>query len=240
MRLKHLAAGLLTLWAAQSWADAQQNIRQSLDSLNFPMSVSSISETPVSGLYQIQLQNGRVLYGSADGSYLFQGAMIAVNGGQPRNLTAEVEAKAIGEVINGIPTEELVVFAPEQPKTHITVFTDVDCGYCRKLHEEIGELNELGIEVRYAAFPRAGADSKTAEVMRSIWCADDRQSAMTRAKQGKSVTPATCDDPVAEQYQLGGQVGVQGTPAIFMANGTLVPGYKPAQALAQEAIANNK
>ncbi|EZQ18831.1 bifunctional protein-disulfide isomerase/oxidoreductase DsbC [Pseudomonas sp. G11-1] len=238
MRLKHLTAGLLALCATQVWADAEQSIRQSLDKLSFPVAVSAISETPVNGLYQIQLDNGRVLYGSADGKYLVQGALIAVNDGQPRNLTAEVEAKAIGEVINGISREDLVIFAPKQPKTHITVFTDVDCGYCRKLHEEIGDLNELGIEVRYAAFPRAGLDSKTAEVMGSIWCADDRQAAMTRAKQGKSITPVTCENPIAEQYQLGAQVGVQGTPAIFMANGTLVPGYKPAQALAQEAIAN--
>lgn len=238
MRLKHLTAGLLALCATQAWADAQQSIRQSLDQLNFPLAVTTISETPVEGLYQIQLENGRVIYGSGDGKYLVQGALIAVNAGQPRNLTAEVEAKAIGEVINGIPTKDLVVFAPAQPKTHITVFTDVDCGYCRKLHEEIGELNELGIEVRYAAFPRAGTDSKTAEVMRSVWCAEDRQAAMTRAKQGKSVTPVTCENPVTGQYELGAQVGVQGTPAIFLANGTLVPGYKPAQALAQEAIAN--
>ncbi|WP_193074060.1 bifunctional protein-disulfide isomerase/oxidoreductase DsbC [Pseudomonas sp. FME51] len=238
MRLKYLTAGLLALCATQSWADVEQSIRQSLGQLNFPMAVSAISETPINDLYQIQLDNGRVLYGSGDGKYLVQGALIAVNDGQPRNLTAEVEAKAISGVINGIPADELVVFAAEQPKTHITVFTDVDCGYCRKLHEEIGELNGLGIEVRYAAFPRAGANSKTAEVMQSIWCADDRQAAMTRAKQGKSVAPATCDNPVGEQYKLGAQVGVQGTPAIFMANGTLVPGYKPARDLAAEAIAN--
>src|SRR5690606_12134467 len=100
---------------------------------------------------------------------------IAVKDGQMRNLTAEVEAQAIKGVINDIPTDELVVFAPPQPKTHVTVFTDVDCGFCRKLHEEVGQLNDLGIEVRYAAFPRAGMQSPTATTMRSIWCAEDQQ-----------------------------------------------------------------
>lgn len=238
MRLKYLAAGLLSLCATTAVADAQQKIRQSLEALQFPVPVASISESPVAGLYQVQLENGRVLYGSADGEHLIQGVMIEVNGGDMRNLTAELEAKAISGVINGIPTSELVVFAPEQPKTHITVFTDVDCGYCRKLHEEVGQLNDLGIEVRYAAFPRGGMQSPTAATMRSIWCSEDQQTAMTRAKQGKSVKPASCDDPVEKQYQLGAGVGVQGTPAIFLANGTLVPGYKPAEQLAAEAIAN--
>ena len=238
MQLKHLAAGLLALCTASAWADAQQNIRQGLEALKFPVPVATIAESPVQGLYQIQLENGRVLYGTGDGEYLIQGAMIAVNGGQMRNLTEEVEARAISQVINSIPTSELVVFAPAKPKTHVTVFTDVDCGYCRKLHEEVGQLNDLGIEVRYAAFPRGGMQSPTARTMQSIWCAKDQQSAMTSAKQGKSVTSATCDNPVAQQYQLGAQVGVQGTPAIFLANGTLVPGYKPAAELAVEALAN--
>lgn len=238
MRLKHLVAGLFALCAVPAMGDVQQNIRQSLELLKFPVPVASVSESPVEGLYQIQLENGRVLYGTADGQYLVQGVMIAVNGGQLRNLTAEVEAKAIAEVINGIARDELVVFAPDQPKTHITVFTDVDCGYCRKLHEEVGQLNELGIEVRYAAFPRGGMQSPTATTMKSIWCTEDQQTAMTRAKQGKSVPPASCADPVEQQYNLGVQVGVQGTPAIFLANGTLVPGYKPAAELAAEALAN--
>ena len=238
MRLKHLAAGLLAVCTAPAWADAQQNIRQMLDTLSFPVAVSSVSPSPVEGLYLIQLEGGQVLYASADGKHLIQGQMLSVKEGEIRNLTAEVQAAAISDVINGIPADQMVVFSPDQPKTHVTVFTDVDCGYCRKLHEEVGELNDLGIEVRYAAFPRGGMQSPTAATMRSIWCAEDQQTAMTRAKQGKSVKSASCDDPVAEQYQLGAQVGVQGTPAIFLANGTLVPGYKPAAALAAEAIAN--
>ena len=238
MRLKHLAAGLLAVCTAPAWADAQQNIRQMLDTLSFPVAVSSVSPSPVDGLYLIQLEGGQVLYASADGQHLIQGEMLSVKDGEIRNLTAETRAQAISGVVNGIPASEMVVFAPPQPKTHVTVFTDVDCGFCRKLHEEVDQLNDLGIEVRYAAFPRGGMQSPTATTMRSIWCADDQQAAMTRAKQGRSVKAASCDDPVEQQLMLGMQVGVQGTPAIFMANGTLVPGYKPAAQLAAEAIAN--
>src|SRR5690554_5185345 len=128
MRLKHLAAGLFALCTAPVWADAQQNIRQTLEALEFPVAISSVTASPVDGLQLIQLENGRVLYGTADGQYLVQGVMIAVKDGQMRNLTAEVEAQAIKGVINDIPADELVVFAPPQPKTHVTVFTDVDCG----------------------------------------------------------------------------------------------------------------
>ncbi len=183
MRLKHLAAGLLAVCTAPAWADAQQNIRQMLDTLSFPVAVSSVSPSPVDGLYLIQLEGGQVLYASADGQHLIQGQMLSVKDGELRNLTAEIQAKAISDVVNGIPADHLVVFAPQQSKTHITVFTDVDCGFCRKLHEEVGQLNDLGIEVRYAAFPRGGMQSPTATTMRSIWCAEDQQAAMTRAKQ---------------------------------------------------------
>lgn len=238
MRLKYLAAGLLSLCAASVWADARQNIAQSLERLQFPVPISAVSESPVEGLHQVQLENGKVIYATADGRHLIQGVLLSVGDDGVRNLTAEVEAEQARQVLAALPAEQLVVFAPEQPKTHITVFTDVDCGYCRKLHEEVGQLNDLGIEVRYAAFPRGGLQSATARTMQSVWCADDQQAAMTNAKQGKRVSAASCEDPVAEQYSLGSRLGVQGTPAIFFANGSLLPGYKPAQQLAAEAIAN--
>src|SRR5690606_29098218 len=160
MRLKYLAAGLLSLCAASVWADARQNIAQSLERLQFPVPISAVSESPVEGLHQVQLENGKVIYATADGRHLIQGVLLSV------------EAEQARQVLAALPTEQLVVFAPEQPKTHITVFTDVDCGYCRKLHEEVGQLNDLGIEVRYAAFPRAGLQSATARTMQSVWCAD--------------------------------------------------------------------
>lgn len=238
MRLKLLVASLSALFATAVLADPAEDIRASLSKLNLPVAIKTISESPLSGVYQVQLESGRILYASADGQFLIQGALYDLSAAQPRNLTTAAEAKGIGEVINALPAEQLVVFAPDKPKTHITVFTDVDCGYCRLLHSEVGELNELGIEVRYAAFPRSGPDQASAKTMESIWCAEDRQEAMTEAKLGNKIETLSCENPVNEQFALGQQVGVQGTPAIFMANGVLLPGYKPAAELAAQALAN--
>jgi thiol:disulfide interchange protein DsbC len=133
----------------------------------------------------------------------------------------------------------MVVFAPKAPKTHITVFTDTDCGYCQKLHSEVPELNRLGVEVRYVAFPRQGLNSPAAKELVSVWCAKDQQDAMNRAKTRQSVADASCDNPVAKQYQLGQMIGVNGTPAIVLANGKMIPGYQPAPQLAKIALESN-
>lgn len=239
MLIKRIAGLALALAAMNASAGPEQAIQQTLDRLEFPAKITAVSQTPIAGLYQIQLEGGGVLYASADGKYMMQGSLFDVGSEFPRNLTAIAEAEARGTkaAIDAIPKSQLVTFAPKNPKTYVTVFTDVECGYCRKLHQEVEQLNELGIEVRYAAFPRAGMNHPVAETMQAVWCSDDRQQAMTRAKQGKSVKAKKCDDPVAEQFELGQRLGVQGTPAIFLANGIMLPGYKPADVLAAEAKA---
>jgi thiol:disulfide interchange protein DsbC len=238
MRLKLILGALLALTTTAVLAEPADAIRSSLSKLNLPVAIKTISESPMAGVYQVQLESGRILYASGDGQFLIQGALYDLSADQPRNLTTAAEAAGIGEVINALPKDQLVIFAPDKPKTHVTIFTDVDCGYCRLLHSEVDELNALGIEVRYAAFPRSGPDQASAKIMESIWCAKDRQTAMTEAKLGNKIETLTCDNPVKEQFALGQQVGVQGTPAIFMANGVMVPGYKPAAQLAAEALAN--
>tara|TARA_R110000751_G_scaffold172015_1_gene278474 strand:- start:69 stop:791 length:723 start_codon:yes stop_codon:yes gene_type:complete len=240
MRLRYGVTCLLALWGSHAMADTQTAITEGLAKLKFDVPVSAVAETPIDGLYQVQLETGRVLYATADGKYFMQGALIEVNDGQPLNLTKVAEARGVGQVLEKVAAKDMVVFAPEEPKTHVTVFTDVDCGYCRKLHSEVAQLNELGIEVRYMAFPRGGMESPAAQVMQSIWCADDRQEAMTAAKQGQRVEDKTCANPVAQEYQLGQQLGVQGTPAIFLANGVLIPGYQPAEQLAALALDNKE
>ena len=238
MRLKLILGALLALTTTAVLAEPADAIRSSLSKLNLPVAIKTISESPMAGVYQVQLESGRILYASGDGQFLIQGALYDLSADQPRNLTTAAEAAGISEVINALPKDQLVIFAPDKPKTHVTIFTDVDCGYCRLLHSEVDELNALGIEARYAAFPRSGPDQASAKIMESIWCAKDRQTAMTEAKLGNKIETLTCDNPVKEQFALGQQVGVQGTPAIFMANGVLVPGYKPAAQLAAEALAN--
>ena len=217
-------------------ADPDQAIRTTLKAIDPSMPIEAIAESPMTGLYQVQLQGGRQLYASEDGQFLLQGYLFQIKDGQPVNLTEAAESKGVAKLIAAIPATEMVVFAPKQPKTHITVFTDTDCGYCQKLHSEVPELNRLGVEVRYLAFPRQGLQSAAAKELSNVWCAADTQAAMDLAKTRQTVADAQCDSPVAKQYALGQAIGVSGTPAIVLANGKIIPGYQPAPQLAKIAL----
>ncbi|MGG5872002.1 bifunctional protein-disulfide isomerase/oxidoreductase DsbC [Pseudomonas peli] len=217
-------------------ADADQAIRNSLKAIDPALPIEAIAESPMPGVYQVELAGGRQLYTSADGQFLLQGYLFQVKNGQPVNLTEAAESRGVVKLLDAIPTSEMVVFAPKQPKTHITVFTDTDCGYCQKLHSEVPELNRLGVEVRYLAFPRQGLESAAAKELSNVWCAKDQQDAMNRAKGRQGVADAQCDSPVAKQYALGQMIGVSGTPAIVLANGKIIPGYQPAPQLAKIAL----
>ena len=236
-RLATAALGLAIVAGVHA-ADAQQNIRQALGKLQSDLVIEQIEPSPLEGLYQVQLKGGRVLYASADGRYLMQGYLFELpEQGSPRNLTEQLEAQGIAREINGLPAADMVMFkAVGERKTHITVFTDTDCGYCQKLHSEVPELNRRGIEVRYVAFPRQGVGSHGYNTLVSVWCAKDRQAAMNKAKARDDVPAATCDNPVTKQYELGQMIGVNGTPAIVLGNGELIPGYQPAPQLAEIAL----
>ncbi|HBX56066.1 DsbC family protein [Pseudomonas sp. UBA2684] len=219
-----------------SAADPDQAIRKNLHAIQPDLPIEAIAESPMPGVYQVQLKGGRQLYASADGQFVMQGYLFQFKDGQAINLTELEEGRGIAKEINAIPTQEMVVFAPKAPKTHITVFTDTDCGYCQKLHSEVPELNRLGVEVRYVAFPRQGLTSAAYNELVNVWCAKDPQQAMNRAKSRESVDAAQCDNPVAKQYALGQMIGVNGTPAIVLANGKMIPGYQPAPQLAKLAL----
>lgn len=238
MRFSSLFAALALAVAAPlaQAADAEQAIRKTLNTLQPDLKVESVSASPLKGLHQVQLEGGRVLYMSEDGQYLMQGYLYQMRDGQMVNLTEQAENVAVARQLNALPRNEMVIFAPKNPKTHITVFTDTDCGYCQLLHKEVAELNRQGVEVRYLAYPRAGVGSPTYETLVSVWCAKNPQEAMNQAKARKKVPAATCENPVAKQFELGQSIGVQGTPAIFLANGQLIPGYQPADKLAPAAL----
>lgn len=190
----------------------------------FPeLSANQISPSPIPGLYQIML-GGQVSYVSADGRYLLQGDVYDVV--EEINLTEAHRETARETAIDKIGENRMIVFSPEEAKHSITVFTDIDCGYCRKLHRQIDAYNERGIEVRYLFFPRSGPDTESWFKAVSVWCADDRNSALTLAKSGVSVESDNCSPtPVADHYQLGRAIGIRGTPAIIAQGGELIPGY---------------
>lgn len=239
MRVVAVLAGLsLAMITGLSHADdSEAAIRQTLAKIQPDLTVEAIGESAMPGLYQVQLQNGRLLYASGDGQFLVQGYLFQMQNGKPVNLTEQHETKATAALLSKIPAEEMVIFpAKGETKAHITVFTDTDCGYCQKLHSEVPELNRRGVEVRYLAFPRQGVGSHGYNTLVSVWCAADRQAAMNKAKSREDLPKADCNNPVAKQYELGQAIGVSGTPAIVLADGTLIPGYQPAPDLAKLAI----
>ena len=184
---------------------------------------NAISPSPIPGLYQIML-GGQISYVSADGRYLVQGDVYDIE--EERNLTEMHRESARQSAIDMIGEKRMIVFSPAEVKHSITVFTDIDCGYCRKLHRQISVYNQLGIEVRYMFFPRSGPDTDSWFKAESVWCADDRNTALTQAKSGSSIDSDDCSPtPVTEHYQLGRTIGIRGTPAIIAQGGELIPGY---------------
>ena len=187
----------------------------------------------IPGLFRMKY-GPNVFYMSADGRYLVRGDVIDIALGT--NVTEIERKKGRIDAIESLSEDSMIVFSPENVKGTITVFTDITCPYCAKLHREVGELNEAGIEVRYLAYPRVGVPSSVADDMASIWCADDPREALTDAKAGFGVDPKDCPNPVKEHYNVGNKVGVRGTPTIILEDGSLIGGYVPHQRLAASAI----
>lgn len=234
---QRLAGSLLAialLAPATLQADTAARLAERLEVNGQSMPVDSVQETPLTGVYQVHLQTGESFYSDAAGNYFLVGDLYENGEGGLTNLTEQARNGERAERIAQVPENERVVFrGTGESRAEVVVFTDTTCPYCRQFHEEVPTLNELGIEVHYLAFPRTGMDSEGARMLETIWCADNRSEAMSAAKrQEASAGSASCDNPVEEQYHLGMMVGVQGTPAIVLPDGRLVPGYVPAQRLA--------
>jgi thiol:disulfide interchange protein DsbC len=180
--------------------------------------------TPVPGMFEYR-HGAEIIYVTQDGRYAFTGDLFSM--ADRVNVTEGRRKELRLKLLADVPESSMVIFAAPQPRYTITVFTDVDCGYCRKLHSQIAEYNRLGITVRYLAFPRDGPGTASWARAQQVWCSPDRKSALTRAKLGEEVHAARCDDPVAREYALGRALGINGTPGIFTSTGDLLPGYIP-------------
>jgi thiol:disulfide interchange protein DsbC len=182
-----------------------------------------IAPSPVPGLYEVRI-GAKIAYVSADGRYLVQGDIIDIDTDQ--NLTESRRDGVRRDVLAGVSEAGMIVFAPAKPTSTITVFTDIDCGYCRKLHKQIADYNARGIKVRYMFFPRSGPGTESWTKAEQVVCAKDRQAALTRAKMGVTTNEKACKpNPVAQHYNIGRDFGVQGTPAIILESGELIGGY---------------
>jgi thiol:disulfide interchange protein DsbC len=192
----------------------------------FPeISVNDVTPSPIPGIWQFPM-GADVAYVSGDGKYIIAGDLYEID--SRTNVTEQGRAASRVKLLAKLDDRDLIVFSPQVVKHTITVFTDVECGYCRKLHSQIDQLTKLGVKVRYAAYPRAGPDTDDWHKMEAVWCSKDRQTAITQAKLGQAVKAPNCGaTPIAKQYQMGEDLGVRGTPAIFAPNGQYIGGYLP-------------
>lgn len=227
-----LIAGSLLPVVAQADAVASR-LAESLSVNGQSMPVQAVSETPMDGVYHVRLESGESFYSNADGSHFLVGDLYENAPGGLVNLSEQEQNQERADALAAVPENERVVFrGAAEPKATVMVFTDPTCPYCARLHDTIPELNERGIAVHYLAFPRAGMGSQAATTLQQVWCSDNRSEAMNQAKQGEAISSAAdCDNPVAGQYELGKALGVQGTPAIILPDGQLVPGFVPPERL---------
>lgn len=228
-----ISAILLALAAGGALAadPAEQKVRDAIKTLVPDARIDSVTRTELAGFYEV-VMGGQPLYVSADGRFLFSGALWDIAG--KRNLTEARLASVRKGTLDAVGADQRIVYAATQPKHVITVFTDIDCGYCRRLHQQMAEYNNAGITVEYLFFPRAGIGSESYDKAVSVWCAADRNAALTKAKNGEPLENKTCANPIASQFDLGHKVGVSGTPAVIAEDGTQIGGYlTPEQMIAR-------
>ena len=220
---------LLVACAAGAEQSIEQQLKERLKTSMPEAKVTGVKPAAIAGLYEVML-GPTVLYMTADGRYAFRGDIFDLQGRS--NLTSQRRVEARQAAFHAAE-QGAIEFAPADGKIAHTlyVFTDVDCGYCRKMHGEIGKLNAAGIAVKYFAFPRTGLNSESFNKAVTVWCSADKKEALTLSKQGRELAAKTCPNPVAAQYELGQSMGVHGTPAVYLEDGHELGGYVPAAEL---------
>ena len=208
--------------AAAAKSDPRAAIVKKIDGIK----LEDVRISPVTGVYEVS-RGSDISYLSADGRYAILGDMIDLE--SDANISENRRRGIRARMIETVPESEMLVFSPKDPKYTITVFTDIDCGYCRRLHSQIAEYNRLGIRVRYLFFPRSGPDTDSWHKAEAVWCSSNRNEALTRAKNGEEIKAPNCpaDNIIKRHYELGHKLAVEGTPAIFLASGEMLPGYAP-------------
>ncbi len=226
---------LLAVTCVKANAD-EEVIRKALN-LAMPASkVDSVKPSVIKGLYEAAV-GANIYYVSEDGKYLIQGRLVDM--AARKDLTEEKLNGTRKLAIENMGKENMIIFAAKIPKYTVTIFTDIDCGYCRKLHSELDQYSAQGITIQYLFFPRAGKGSDSYNKAVSVWCADDRNAALTAAKKDKSVPTKICDNPIDKHMKLAEDFDVKGTPMIVTERGNILPGYLPAKQLV-EALEDEK
>ncbi len=223
-----LLAACLAVGPAMAADEGAEKVRASLAVLIPHLKADAITPSPVSGLYEVVFGN-HIVYVTEDGRYLVQGRITDLETRTP--ITEMRERQLKKALLDTLDEKDMIVYGDTDLPYTVTVFTDIDCPYCRKLHSQVDQYNEEGIRIRYLAYPRAGLGSPSGRKIEAVWCAEDRKQAMTTAKSGGSVPYRKCDNPVSEQYRLGQDFGITGTPALILQDGEIIPGYVPPKQL---------
>ena len=229
-RLKQTLLSFATLSLLSSsiaYAD-EAVIRQSLNKSMPSLKIQSLKPSEIQGLYEVTVDNS-IVYVSEDGKYLLQGHLIDI--ANRKDLTEGKLSVSRKEAIDKLGKENMIIFTPKESKYTVSIFTDIDCGYCRKLHSEMDQYMAEGITIQYLFYPRAGKGSESYNKAVSVWCADDKHAALTASKSGQTLELKTCVNPIDEHMQLGIDFEARGTPMIVTAKGNVFPGYLPAKKL---------
>jgi thiol:disulfide interchange protein DsbC len=227
-------------WVGLVQASDTSDIKDKLAVIMPDVIIESIQPLDNTGMFEAVI-NGEIIYFSKDARYVFQGDVIYLE--KRQNITELKRVDLRQQALLSADEADMIIYEPEKTDYTLTVFTDIDCGYCRKLHQQMAQYNALGIRIRYMAFPRTGIDSESYNKAVDVWCADDRKQAMTDAKNGQDVNSESCNSPIQAQYELGRRLGVSGTPALFLEGGEMLPGYVPPkrlkEILEQQALADS-
>jgi thiol:disulfide interchange protein DsbC len=216
------------VWSADS-AEVPAEERERVADMFDSIAPENVKPSPIDGWYMIQ-KGSLVAYISQDGRYLLQGDLIDLD--TKVNLSEESRTDARRELMSQVPDNEVILFSPDEVKYSVTVFTDVDCTYCRRLHSQIEQYMANGIEIRYLLYPRGGPASASWNTSEAVWCARDRGEALTLAKLDREFESSSCDASIVQDhYVLGQEVGLAGTPAIVLDDGEMIAGYMPPDAL---------
>ncbi len=229
---------VLMVLALQVWsADATAAIRTRFAHTFPEVHIASIEPSQIPGWYLVQAEGMAPIFMTADAHYMVQGDFVRFDGDKIVNVSEQAQQKQAVGRLNTIPSSQEIVFTPRiKPKAIVYAFTDIDCGYCRKMHSQMAAYNAMGIEFRYLAWPRTGPDSVTAQQMAGVWCAPDRSDALTHAYMGHvdhQSGSAHCQQLISQEFALGESLGVDGTPALFTTSGERIGGYLSPADLAQ-------
>ncbi|MCK5394696.1 MAG: DsbC family protein [Gammaproteobacteria bacterium] len=224
-----LITSLSASYGVMAEADPVETLRQALAKSMPNVKPTKISKSPVGGLYEV-IVGSQVVYMSVDARYMIDGDLIDIK--TKKNISEDAKSEIRLATINKLDTDQMLVYKPKNVKNIITVVTDIDCPYCRRLHSEIPDYLKKDVEVRYIFMPLKGASDMRKTI--SVWCSDDQQLALDIAKAGGEVDEKTCDNPIKEHLKIARELGVRGTPAILLENGQLLPGYVPVEKLVAE------